>query len=55
VVQAGCDLATTGGAQEYIPPRIACVYPNGCTSISDCPGGSVCKVIFGEGVCVTPE
>jgi hypothetical protein len=54
VVQAGCDLATTGGDQEYLPAQIACVYPNGCTSISDCPGGSVCKVIFNEGVCVAP-
>lgn len=53
LVQAGCDLPAADGSFAYLPPQLACVYANGCTSTSNCPNGSVCKVISGEGVCVT--
>lgn len=54
VVQAGCDLPAANGVQAYIPAQMACVYPNGCSNLSDCANtpGAVCKVISGEGVCV---
>jgi hypothetical protein len=54
VVPAGCDLPGPTGAQAYMPAQMACVYPNGCSSLSDCANtpGAVCKVIRGEGVCV---
>ena len=59
LVQAGCAPAANG-AQTFLPPQLACVYPRGCTSLSDCPIGdpprepaSYCRVVRGEGVCVT--
>jgi hypothetical protein len=54
LVQTGCALAASG-AQTFLPAQLACVYPRGCTSASDCPRDplSYCRVVKGEGVCVT--
>jgi hypothetical protein len=51
LVQGGC-IPAAGGTQAFLQAQLACVYPNGCTSYSDCPGMSSCQVIDGKGVCV---
>jgi hypothetical protein len=51
LVQGGC-VPAAGGTQTFAPAQLACVYPNGCTSYSDCPGQSSCQVLNGKGVCV---
>jgi len=51
LVQASCAPAA-GGTQTFLPAELACVYPNGCTSFSDCPDNSYCRVLEGRGLCV---
>lgn len=50
LVQATCSGST------YLPPELACVYPNGCTGPENCPrtGGTICRVLNGVGSCVAP-
>jgi hypothetical protein len=43
---------STLGFRRYHPAQLACVYPDGCFSNSDCKHGS-CVVVGGAGVCVT--
>jgi hypothetical protein len=56
LVQAGCGIAADGTPTEFLPAQLACVYPRGCTTASDCPredgSYSYCRVVRGEGVCV---
>jgi hypothetical protein len=55
LVQTGCAFAANG-TQTFLTPQLACVYPRGCTSVSDCPSESgsysYCRVVKGEGVCI---
>jgi hypothetical protein len=56
LVQSNCAPAANG-AFTFLPAELACVYPSGCTSQSDCPSNpaSICRVISGVGVCVAPR
>jgi hypothetical protein len=49
LVQATCSGST------YLPPELACVYPDGCTGSENCPrtGGTICRVLNGVGSCVS--
>lgn len=55
LVQPGCVTTNAQGAQSFYPAQLACVYPDGCTNISNCPNtaGSTCKVVNGVGVCLS--
>jgi hypothetical protein len=50
LVQNGC-VPSSGGI--WVPAQLACVYANGCTSQSDCPARSSCRVVNGRAVCVS--
>jgi hypothetical protein len=52
LVQAQC----TGASVEnwgFRGAEVACVYPDGCTQLGDCPNGHYCSVVGGAAVCLS--
>jgi hypothetical protein len=41
-----------GSANAYQPPRLACVYPDGCVRDADCPATTTCRLVDEASVCV---
>lgn len=52
LVQAQCTGASVG-LWGFRGGEVACVYPDGCTQLGDCPNGHYCGVVDGAAVCLS--